>query len=222
MGMMKSAALALCLGLFAAGAGATIDNPQPGQEFRVLDLPQAVAPGAKIEVTEFFWYSCPHCNAFDPYLADWVKSRSDRIVFKRVPVGFRPGDEQQQALYYALETLGAAENMHSKVFHAIHVDHKHLNDESSIADFVASQGIDREAFLKAYRSFQVQTLVRRAQQMAQAYRIDQVPMLAVDGHFETAPSIAGSSLSSEADRDYFVATFKVLDWLLAKSAQAKK
>ena len=30
-------------------------------------------PGGKIEVIEFFWYGCPHCNAFEPMLDAWAR-----------------------------------------------------------------------------------------------------------------------------------------------------
>ena len=38
---------------------------QEGLEYIALDKRVSTdAPVGKIEVIEFFWYSCPHCNAF--------------------------------------------------------------------------------------------------------------------------------------------------------------
>ena len=48
--------------------------PQRGTDYLPLEkLAPVEAPQGKIEVIEFFWYSCPHCNAFEPLLVDWIK-----------------------------------------------------------------------------------------------------------------------------------------------------
>ena len=64
----------------------------------------------KIEVIEFFWYSCPHCNAFEPRLESWIKSAPKDLEIKRVPVRFRDDFEPQQRMYYVLEALGKIES----------------------------------------------------------------------------------------------------------------
>jgi len=197
-------------------------NPVAGTDYRILDKTQSVENGKKIEVTEFFWYSCPHCNAFDPSLAEWVKSKGDSIIFKRVPVAFRPSEEPMQKLYYALEAMGKTEELHKKIFHAIHVERKPLNEENLIADFVASQGVDRAKFLNAYNSFGVQTKVRRAGQLLEIFKVDGVPLVAIDGRFETAPSMLSASMENAPEPELFSATLKVMDWLVAKAVKEHK
>ena len=65
----SSAALALG-GLVSAPASAQAGF-QEGRHYVRLQQPVPVsAPAGKIEVLEFFWYGCPHCNAFEPTL-DW-------------------------------------------------------------------------------------------------------------------------------------------------------
>jgi thiol:disulfide interchange protein DsbA len=222
MRFMKTALAALCLGLIVANAGASTANPVNGEDYKTLDRAQSVSPTGKIEVTEFFAYWCPHCNAFDPELSEWVKAHGDRIVFNRVPVAFHDGDDQQQKMYYALEALGKNEALHKIIFHAIHVDHKHLSDENTIADFVASQGVDRAKFISAFESFGVQAKVQRAVQMMSGYKIDSVPTLAVDGRFETSPSIAGTKLGATSEQALGSAALQVMDWLVTKSASERK
>ena len=219
MRAMRLAIAALALGLAMGCSNASITSPVAGHEYRDAGGASQVAPQGRIEVTEFFWYSCPHCNAFDPYLADWVKSQGSRIEFKRIPVAFHPGDENLQKLYFALELLGKTEQLHSKIFHAIHVEHAHLNDENAIADFVAGQGIDRAAFVSAFQSFSVATMVQHARQSAANFQIDSVPMLVIGGRFVTSPSMAGASLGDEPEVNYYQAAFKVSDWLLAKASK---
>ena len=43
----------------------------------------------RIEVVDFFWYSCPHCNAFEPLLQAWSRKLPEDVVLRRVPAAFR-------------------------------------------------------------------------------------------------------------------------------------
>ena len=73
---------------------APVATPAPnsimeGVDYQALTMVQPTEAKGKIEVTEFFWYGCPHCFEFDAELHAWVKKQKN-IVFKRVPVAFRP------------------------------------------------------------------------------------------------------------------------------------
>lgn len=222
MRFIKLMLAALGLSLVAASAGASTASPVSGEDYRTLDKAQPVAAGNKVEVTEFFGYWCPHCNAFDPEISEWVKAQGDKIVFKRVPVVFHDGDEAQQKMYYALEALGKNEELHKSIFRAIHLERKPLRDEASIADFVASQGVDRAKFVSAFESFSVQSKVARVAPLQSTFQIDSVPMIVVDGRFVTAPSIAGASLANHPEHEIFGATLKVMEWLVVKAAKEHK
>ena len=64
--------LFLSLGLVVGTAHASPTAPVSGKDYTVLATPQPTdVPAGKIEVTEFFWYGCPHCNAFEPALEAW-------------------------------------------------------------------------------------------------------------------------------------------------------
>lgn len=214
-------AAAFAFGLLAAGASASPDNPRAGVDYRILNTPQQTDSAGKVEVTEFFWYSCPHCNALEPSLEDWVAQQGDRIAFKRVPVAFRASMVPQQKLYYTLEAMGKVESLHGKVFNAIHVQRRNLDREAAIADWAAEQGLDRQKFLDVFNSFSVQSKVRRATQLQQAYQVDGVPLLAVDGRFLTSPAIVSQSIGNRPEPVLHSATFKVLDHLIAQSANGK-
>ncbi len=215
-------AAGLSLGLASLVAHASPAAPVNGAEYRTLEKPQQTESGKKIEVTEFFWYSCPHCNVFEPVLADWVKKQGDAISFKRVPVAFRDSFQPQQRLYYTLEAMGKVEELQKKVFAAIHAERKSLDSEAAIADFIATQGVDRKKFLDIYNSFGVQTKLRRAAQLQEAYKIDGVPLVAIDGRFITSPSIVGATLGSAPEAVLQSSTLQVMDWLLAKAVKENK
>lgn len=211
--------MAVSFSLLAAGAGATPDNPQNGKDYRTIDKPQQTDAGGKVEVTEFFWYSCPHCNSFEPALAEWVKKQGDKIVFKRVPVAFRESFVPQQRLYYALEGMGKSEELQKKIFRAIHAERRQLDTEAQIVEFIAKEGIDKQKFMDLYNSFGVQAKVKRAQQMQQSYGIDGVPIVAIDGRYLTSPSMVSEVIGRQPEPALHDATLKVMDWLVAHSAK---
>ena len=63
--------------------------PQAGADYLVVEKPAAVeAATGKIEVVEFFWYSCSHCNAFEPTLEAWIKRAPKDVAVRRVPVRY--------------------------------------------------------------------------------------------------------------------------------------
>lgn len=221
MRFLQHVLAALSLSLVAFGANATPANPQNGVDYRTLEKPQQTDAGKKVEVTEFFGYFCPHCNSLEPVLADWVKKQGDKIVFKRVPVAFRDSMIPQQKLYYTLETMGRVEDLHPKVFQAIHVQRQSLATDDAIVEFIVKQGVDKQKFLDVYNSFAVQTKVRRAVQLQQAYQVDGVPLLAVDGRFLTSPSIVSAGLGNRPEPVLHAATFQVMDWLIAQTAKGK-
>lgn len=224
MRLLSRIFLAVGFSLLAATAGATPDNPQNGKDYLTLDKPQQTETVGKVEVLEFFWYNCPHCNAFDPSLTDWVKKQGDKIAFKRVPVAFRDSFVPQQRLYYALEAMGKADEMQPKILRAIHIERHQLDTEAQIVDFIAKQGIDKQKFLDLYNSFGVDAKAKRAVQLQQIYKIDGVPTLAVAGRYVTAPSVVSEGNGRMPEPALQAATLKVMDWLVAKSASpaAKK
>ena len=217
MRLLQTMLLSLGLLLTIGSASATPAAPQSGTDYRTLDKPQPVDSGKKIEVTEFFWSSCPHCFAFEPYLTEWVKKHGDTIVFKRVPVNFRESFIPQQKLHYALDAMGKLEELQPKIFHAIHVDHQSLDTDAAILEFVGKQGVDKQKFTDAYNAFGTQAKVKRALTLQEAYKIDGVPTIAIDGKYETSPSIVGAAMGQQSEATLATATLKVMDALVLKA-----
>lgn len=154
--------------------------------------PQPTDTGAKVEVLEFFWYGCPHCYSFEPYIKAWKKTKPANVEFVRIPAVFRPDWEVQARTYYALSNMGVIEDLHGKIFSAIHKDKKRLNKKASITDFVVKNGVDRKKFEAEYNSFSVDSMVRKAKKKQTAYKIQGVPTIAVNGKYMTSGSMSGS------------------------------
>ncbi len=163
-----------------------------GTDYRRLAQPAPVdAPAGRIEVVEFFWYACPHCNAFEPLLEAWSRRLPRTVVLRRVPVAFRASFEPQQRLFYTLEVLGRLD-LHGKVFQTIHQDRQPIATEDAILDWAQAQGLDRAKVQAAFQSFGVTTKVRRATALQQAYEVEGVPSLGVAGRFYTDAELAGT------------------------------
>jgi thiol:disulfide interchange protein DsbA len=201
----------ICLGFsqLALSQGRQIEE---GFDYRVMPVAQATESKGKIEVLEFFWYGCPHCHDFEPELSAWIAKQGQDVVVKKIPVAFRDELLPHSQLFYALDSLGR-NDLHAKVMVAMHVNKKKLLAEAEITEWVVSQGIDRQAFLKAFKSFTVISKARAANQIAQTYRIDGVPSVAVQGKYLTSPSIAGGSKAR---------AIQTMDFLVSKARKEKK
>ena len=181
-------------------------KPDEGTEYRALDKRVPVeAPSGKIEVIEFFWYSCPHCNAFEPRLVSWIKRQGPDVVVKRVPVAFRDDFVPQQRLFYTLEAMGKLDELHHKVFEAIHGPTRNpLNREDVIVGWAEKNGLDKAKFQELYNSFSVQTKTRRASQLQDAYKIEGVPALGIAGRYYTDGTMAGTMDRALQVADYLI------------------
>jgi protein dithiol oxidoreductase (disulfide-forming) len=188
-------------------------EPQAGFEYQQTQQVIPTDNPAKIEVTELFWYGCPHCYELEPRLAVWVKKLPQDVVFKRVPGIPRPDWAPGAKAYYAMEALGVLDKLHAPFFDAIHKQKAvKANDEAGIIDWITKQsGMDRKKVSDAYNSFSVNTKNMRAMQVFRASGATGVPTLIVDGKYISSISMAGG----------IEELLKVADQLIAK-ARAEK
>jgi len=192
-------------GLFQS-AQAQVAKPEAGADYLVLDKKTAVeAPAGKVEVVEFFWYNCPHCNAFEPTLESWIKRVPKDVQVRRVPVGFRDDFVPQQRLYYTLEAMNKVDELHAKVFRAVHGERQALTTDEAIIAWAEKQGLDKAKFTETFHSFSVASKLRRAVQLQDAYKVEGVPALGIAGRYYTDGSLAGSMERALLVTDYLLA-----------------
>ncbi len=178
--------------------------PQDTKDYVTLKTAVPVESSGKIEVLEFFQYTCPHCMSYDPYVTSWRKKLPSDVEYKRIPIAWDNSTMPHVRIYYTLEALGKLDEMHQKVFTAIQKNRQPLINPDQIADFMAANGIDRKQWIDTYNSFSVAARANRAGQIWRAYKIDGTPAMAVDGKFTTAPSMVGSREGSLIVLDYLV------------------
>lgn len=210
-----TAGTACILGAAALGMPGVVwaqKKPEDGSDYKSLDKRAATeAPAGKIEVVEFFWYSCPHCNAFEPLLEAWAKKLPADVVLRRVPVSFRDDFVPQQRLFYTLEAMNKLPELHAKVFQTIHVDKQPIAKEDAIVAWAEKNGLDKAKFSELYNSFSVQTKARRASQLQDAFKVEGVPALGIAGRWYTDGSMAGN----------MPRVLQVADYLIAEARKAK-
>jgi thiol:disulfide interchange protein DsbA len=189
----------------AQAQGPAALKPMEGKDYLSLDkrVPTDVGAG-KIEVIEFFWYSCPHCNSFEPQFAAWVKAAPKDVVVQRVPVRFRDDFEAQQRAYYVFESLNLVDVMHGKLFHAIHTERQQLNTAQALAAWANKNGLPEKKFLDTFNSFGVATKARRATQLQDAFKVQGVPALGIAGRFYTDGGLAQSMDRALQVADYLI------------------
>ena len=166
---------------------------EAGKDYAVLAQPQKTERQGKIEVIEFFAYTCPHCFDLEPELNAWAKKLPRSVVLKRQPVIFADDWEPMARAYFALEALGAVDRLHGDVFNALHIEDRGLKDPDVFFDWGAQHGLDRAKLKAAYLSFSTAAKVNRAKQLQRAYKVNGVPTLAVNGKYLTSGSMTGSN-----------------------------
>ncbi|CAK0761605.1 Thiol:disulfide interchange protein [Gammaproteobacteria bacterium] len=162
-----------------------------GVDYQVLPQPQATENPAQVEVLEFFWYGCPHCFQLEPVLSAWVAKKPPQVAFRRVPAILGAQWEAHARAYYAAELLGVLGLIHDPLMEAIHVKKQRILTEADLVDFVTGLGVDRKKFQEAYRSFTVESNVKRAAQMGERLGITGVPTVIINGKYRTSPVSTG-------------------------------
>ena len=159
-------------------------QPTAGVEYRQLSAPQPTDTAGKIEVIEFFWYGCPHCYSFEPVLELWVKKLPKDAQFRRIPAIFNDEWEQGARAYYALDAIGEIPRLHKPLFDAVHQGTRlRVANEAALTEWLGKNGVDTKKFAAAYRSFSVESNLKRAKQLTQAYKIEGVPSMAINGQY---------------------------------------
>ena len=201
-GQLAGAGLALA----ASGLAQAQGGPVEGTHYVRLQTPAPVTVPAnkKLEVVEFFWYECPHCNTFEPLLEAWVKKLPPDVSFRQVPVGFTARHVLAQKLFYTLEEMGQLPTLHRRIFAAVHVQNRRMSTEGDINAWVKEQGVDMAKFGDTWKSFQVATKANKAKQLTDAYKIDGVPALGIHGRFFTSGALAGSHDRALAVADFLI------------------
>ena len=175
----------LALACLAAASHAQDIRARQNIEYRLI-APQPVETGDRIEVIDFFWYGCPHCNDLQPALEAWIKRKPADVALRRIPAIFRDSWAPHARIFYTLEQLGEVERLHLKVYDSYHIEELHMSKPDVMVEWAVRNGIDRKRWLDAYHSPAIDAKVERTRKLSEAYTVEVTPTLVVDGRYLTS------------------------------------
>ena len=146
----------------------------------------------KVEVIDVFWYGCPHCFSFLPFMEQWVATAPADVDFKRMPAIFRPSWEAHARAYYTARTLGVQDEIHKPLFLAIHQENRPLNNKAELRAFFVEHGVDEQEFDDTWDSFAVEKQMRQSKVMVPRFGVRGTPSVVVNGKYLVSASTAGS------------------------------
>jgi thiol:disulfide interchange protein DsbA len=183
------------LAALAAGAPARTafaQDPRAFEDsFRVI-TPRPTTTGDRIEVIDFFWYGCPYCYQLLPLFIEWEKTKPADVAVRRIPAVLRQEWVPDAHLYYAFDLLGVIEQLHARIFEAIHRDRLLATDVEGWGKWAVSNGIERAKWDAAYHARSVRDNVVKAVDAARDYDVRGTPAVIVEGRYQTGSGSAGS------------------------------
>jgi len=179
-----------------AGGGAWVE----GKNYVLLDsLQHTQVAAGKVEVLEVFSYGCPACNDFQPLIEQLERSLPSNAQMAFLPASFSAAEDMPmfQRAFIAAQSLGIATRAHQAIFDAVWktgelavVDpatHRLKSRLPTLEDaarcYARLTGVKAEEFLRAARSFSVDTKVRAANAEVGAMQVPGTPCLVVNGKY---------------------------------------
>ena len=157
------------------------------------------ADAGQVEVLEVLWLGCPHCYELEPYMEAWNKKKPAHVKFVQEAVMWGPVHRAHGRLFYTLQALGR-DDLVVKAFEQIHRRNNILlsptgNDaqtQSLQQAFAVANGVKEADFKREYNGFSVNTRLQRAEELMRRYRVESVPLVIVNGKYQTDVGMAGS------------------------------
>jgi thiol:disulfide interchange protein DsbA len=136
----------------------------------------------KIAVVEVFSYSCQHCYQLESAINPWLDNLPEDVMFERIPAMFGGIWDLHGRLFLTLQVIKAEQRVHTAIFEAIRGGNR-LTTPEAMADFLEGEGIAKQLFLDTYHSFAVQSKVNDAKQKVQAFGVNGVPTMIIEGKY---------------------------------------
>jgi thiol:disulfide interchange protein DsbA len=175
-----------------------------GEHYTLIAPPVNVGASDEVVVTEFFWYGCGHCYNFEAMLQAWESQLPEGVIFEPSPAMWGGPMELHAKAYFVAKALGALDQVHEKIFEAMHVKRKRLGNKGEIRELFVENGVDGEAFDKAFDSFGINSQVRQADARARGARVTGTPSMMVNGKYMIESSKAGGQAGMLKVADFLI------------------
>ena len=140
-----------------------------------------------IEVIEFFSYGCLHCYRIEPFINDWLKTKSSDVEFRREHVSWNNRTWTILArAFYVAQDLKLSSKIHDAMFEAIHKHKVNLGQERKLMQlFDNVADVDPETFKTKYRSDEIDAKMSEVSTKDRLWRIAShgTPSMVVGGKY---------------------------------------
>lgn len=190
-------------GSSASSTGSSSAPYRDGTHYERLVSPIAGAPDN--EVVEVFSYACPACAQFQPEIDAWKRERGDAVTLRYEPAEFSPAWQPFARAFHAMRKIGAFGRGHRAMFEGLYRSGAQpAQTLDQIADLLAAAGIDREAFMTAAASPEVDAALEASRNYLKLAAVASTPTLIVAGRYRVQRNIPGGIKATD-----------VADWLIA-------
>ena len=128
---------------------------------RIESSIEKVNDTSRLEIVELFWYGCPHCYEFEPYLKRWIDKNNMKVSLTQVPAIFSKNWIPHAKAFYSAQNIGYFDTLHKNLFKAIHVDREKVYTKSKLIKFASDIGIPQNEFEKSFSSFKTDLQVKK-------------------------------------------------------------
>ncbi len=163
-----------------------------GIHYKKLDKTVDISPYKK-QVTEIFFYGCPHCYYLEPSLHKWLKTKPKDVNFIQMPAVLNsPNWIFMARVYYTAVALGIEKKFHPAYFKAIQGDKQQIFTLDELAYFVKDMGVTSKEYKQMFKSFQVAQMVQKAKAKTDIFKAEGVPAVVINGKYLTDVTMATS------------------------------
>ncbi len=170
-----------------------------GEDYEIITPKESGStPPTKVDVLEFFSYTCPYCNQLAPLIKSWGEENLDKVNMMHSSV---PGSSSNHPwttfsrLYYTTEALNVEDQTHFAIFHAYHTKRNPMSNTNlmwqELAVYMESKGITKEEFESTFNSFSVNLKVEQARKEALGVNLQGTPTILLDNRILVKSSRKG-------------------------------
>lgn len=163
-----------------------------GKYQRIVPAQPTESPQGKVEVLEVFGYPCPSCFRFLPIMERFERATPEHVYLRRMPAIFRSSWELPARAFYTAKFLGVLEKLHRPIFEALHVDKRRMDDVASWRKLFVENDVPAADFDKTYKSFAVESGIRKSVVMQGRYGVSATPSLVINGKYRVPAGLSGS------------------------------
>jgi thiol:disulfide interchange protein DsbA len=163
-----------------AGSGYT-----EGVNYRVLATPM-VTDSEQIEVMEFFWYGCPHCESFEKPLHQWQKTMAEGVRLVQSPAIWNEPMKLHAKVFFIAQNMPNSEPIHAALFSKV-MDLREVRDlnlqTEELASFLKGYGLSKADFKQQLSSVEINKKLQHAIELMSQSKIEGTPSILVNGRY---------------------------------------